>query len=116
MTKVKSEKYNSGVTETESDILFSKTIKAGQRIYYIDVKINKRGDMYLSITESKKTVSGSQEMPQVSYEKHKIFLFQEDFQKFQDSLKEGMNFVLENQGEASPRPQQDSEIEIDMEF
>ena len=38
----------------EADILFSRTIKAGQRIYYIDVKQNRRGEMYLCITESKK--------------------------------------------------------------
>lgn len=102
--------------EAESDILFSRTVKAGQRIYYIDVKKNKREDMYLSITESKKTLSGPQELPHVSFEKHKIFLFQEDFQKFQDSLTEVMQFVQLNQGEAEPRPQQDGEIKIDLEF
>ena len=42
--------------DSDSDILFSKSIKAGQRIYYLDVKKNKRGDMYVCITESKKTV------------------------------------------------------------
>lgn len=46
---------------TEADILFSRTVKAGQRVYYIDVKKNKRGDNYLSITESKKMISGMQD-------------------------------------------------------
>ena len=55
---------------TDSDILFSRTVKAGQRIYYLDVKENKRGEKYLSITESKKTTSGAVENPHVSYEKH----------------------------------------------
>lgn len=102
--------------ESESDILFSRTIKAGQRIYYLDVKKNKRGDMYLSITESKKTVSGMQEMAQVSYEKHKIFIFSEDFQKFRDSLSDVMKFVTDSQGNAESRPEDDMEIKIDMNF
>lgn len=102
--------------EAESDILFSRSIKAGQRIYYIDVKKNKREEMYLSITESKKMVSGSQEAPQVSYEKHKIFLFREDFLKFQEGLAEVMSYVQKNQGDSDPRPQEDDEIKIDMEF
>ena len=50
--------------EAESNILFSKAVKAGQRIYYVDVKMNKKEEMYLSITESKKLVSGTAEMPQ----------------------------------------------------
>ncbi len=108
------------VTKSEQsemeDILFSKTVKAGQRIYYLDVKKNKREEMYLSITESKKIVSGTAEMPQYNYEKHKIFLFQEDFQKFADSLTEVIHFVEENQGAVEPREEKESEIKIDMEF
>ena len=50
--------------EAESDILFSKAVKAGQRIYYLDVKKNKRDELYLSITESKKLITGSADMPQ----------------------------------------------------
>lgn len=104
----------------EVDILFSRTVKAGQRIYYIDVKQNRRGEMYLSITESKKMLSGSPEMPQVNFEKHKIFLFREDFTKFDEALREAFNFVSSEQGEASERQPQESEgadaINIDLEF
>lgn len=100
----------------EADILFSRTVKAGQRIYYIDVKRNRRGEMYLSITESKKMLSGPVEMPQVSYEKHKIFLFREDFGKFDEALREAFNFVGDEQGEAEPRPEQDDPINLDLEF
>ena len=107
----------------EAEILFSRTVKAGQRIYYIDVKQNRRGEMYLSITESKKMLSGSQEMPQVSYEKHKIFLFHEDFKKFGEALQEAFGFVNEKQGEAperQPRPswndEPDDAIKIDLDF
>ena len=48
-------------TENDSNILFSKAVKAGQRIYYVDVKMNRKDEMYLSITESKKLVSNSQQ-------------------------------------------------------
>ena len=66
--------------------------------------------MYLSITESKKMLSGPQDMPQVSYEKHKIFLFQEDFEKFGDALADAFKFVKEGQPE-TPESQGSSEAE-----
>lgn len=101
----------------EADILFSKTIKAGQRIYYIDVKRNRKDELYLSITESKKMLSGSQDMPQVSYEKHKIFLFREDFSKFDEALRQAFDFVNGEQGEAEERQEDDGDaIKLDMEF
>ena len=102
--------------DSDSDILFSKSIKAGQRIYYLDVKKNKRGDMYVCITESKKTVSGQTDMPQVSVEKHKIFICQEDFHKFSDSLLQVMKFVTDDNDEVTRRDETDGEIEIDMDF
>lgn len=100
----------------DAEILFSRTIKAGQRIYYIDVKQNRKGEMYLSITESKKMLSGTPEMPQVSYEKHKIFLFQEDFGKFEDAFREALNFVKDEQGEAPERGESDDAIKLDLDF
>ena len=98
------------------DILFSRTVKAGQRIYYIDVKQNRRGEMYLSITESKKMLSGSPEMPQVNYEKHKIFLFHEDFNKFSEALQQAFSFVNEEQGEAKERKEPNDVINLDLDF
>ena len=101
----------------EADILFSRTVKAGQRIYYIDVKQNRKGEMYLSITESKKMLSGSPEMPQVNFEKHKIFLYQEDFEKFLAGMNEAIAYIEKEQGKAEPRPENDDkEIKIDMDF
>ncbi len=99
----------------DSDILFSRTVKAGQRIYYLDVKENKRGGRYLSITESKKMTSGMAEDTHVSYEKHKIFLFPEDFQKFLDSLEDAMAHAMDGnsgqEGQTEP-----GEIRIDMDL
>ncbi len=100
----------------DAEILFSRTVKAGQRIYYIDVKQNRKGEMYLSITESKKMLSGPQDMPQVSYEKHKIFLFQEDFEKFGDALADAFKFVKEGQPETPERQEDADPIKIDLDF
>lgn len=100
----------------ETEILFSRTVKAGQRIYYIDVKRNRRDEMYLSITESKKMLSGPQDMPQVNFEKHKIFLFKEDFGKFEEALHDAFKFISNEQGEAPERQGDDDAIKLDLEF
>ncbi len=100
----------------DSEILFSRTVKAGQRIYYIDVKRNRKDELYLSITESKKMLSGPQEMPQVSYEKHKIFLFREDFGKFEEALRDAFNYVSSEGGEVPERQQDGDPIKLDMDF
>ena len=68
----------------DKEILYSKTIKAGKRIYYLDVKKNLKDDLFLAVTESKK-VQPKNGM-QVSFEKHKIFLYKEDFDKFMESV------------------------------
>ena len=67
-----------GMSENDKEIVFSQAIKAGKRIYYVDVKKNRREEMYISITESKKLVSGEGENASVSFEKHKIFLYREE--------------------------------------
>ena len=64
----------SGMGDNEKEIVFSQAIKAGKRIYYIDVKKNRKDEMYLSITESKKVVSGEGDDATVTFEKDKIFL------------------------------------------
>lgn len=113
----------SGIGENEKEIVFSQAIKAGKRIYYIDVKKNRKEEMYISITESKKNVSGEGENAQVTFEKHKIFLYREDFGKFANSLKEAIDFVVAEQGEYQPRRYEQNEEEngekslnIDIEF
>lgn len=116
----------SSMYENEKEIVFSQAIKAGKRIYYIDVKKNRKEEMYLSITESKKVVNGEGDDAQVSFEKHKIFLYREDFEKFATSLKQAIDFVTAEQGEYQPRnyenptpveeKPQNNELEIDIEF
>ncbi len=82
--------------EMEKDVVFSHAIKAGKRIYYMDVRKTRKNDLYLSITESKKIVDGDGPDAQVSFEKHKIFLYREDFGNFIDGLTKTMRFIHES--------------------
>ncbi len=112
----------SGMNESEKEIVFSQAIKAGKRIYYIDVKKNRKDEMYLSITESKKIVNGEGENATFTFEKHKIFLYREDFAKFTNSLNEAINFVISEQGEYKPaytapnEEQNEEKLNIDIDF
>mgnify|MGYP000000343706 FL=1 len=82
----------------DKEIVFSQSIKAGKRIYYLDVKKNRKDEMFLAITESKKIVMGEGDDSQVSFEKHKIFLYKEDFEKFMNGLQQAIGFIQEQQG------------------
>jgi len=98
----------------EKDILFSRSIKAGKRIYYVDVKQNSKGDMYLSLTESKKIVSGDADMPQFNFEKHKIFVYPEDFEKFTSGLADAIKYIYEQRGPVDQRPEEErKDIQLD---
>ncbi|MDR1585173.1 MAG: PUR family DNA/RNA-binding protein [Prevotellaceae bacterium] len=101
------EKKKIEIERKEHDIIYSKAIKAGKRIYYLDVKKSRNNDLYLAITESKKKVVGSDDDVQVLYEKHKIFLYREDFDKFTEGLEEVVNFIKQGQGNAAA-PQEES--------
>ena len=124
LTIIMEESKKSGMIESDKEIVFSQAIKAGKRIYYIDVKKNRKEEMYISITESKKLVSGEGENATVSFEKHKIFLYREDFAKFANSLNEAISYVVAEQGEYVPRnfdtPTEETKdgekVNIDIEF
>ena len=105
------EEIKKSTAEADKEIVFSKTVKAGKRIYYLDVKKNRKNEMFLAITESKKVVMASGEDTQVNFEKHKIFLYQEDFEKFTHSLQEVMNYVTNEQSkpEHSAKPELEEE-------
>src|SRR5574344_557539 len=91
---------NSNFEKKDQEIIFSKSIKAGKRIYYLDVKQSRNGELFLAITESKKRVVGTEETNmQVVYEKHKIFLYKEDFDKFKNGLNEVISFINEKNSE-----------------
>lgn len=73
------------------DEIFSEIVKAGKRTYFFDVKSTRSNDYYLTITESKKRYNKEDEG--FTYEKHKIFLYKEDFHKFVEALNATMNHV-----------------------
>jgi hypothetical protein len=79
------------VEREEKEIVFSKSVKAGKRMYYLDVKRDRRGDLFLSITESKR--KGVTADGQFIFEKHKIFLYKEDFAKFEEALADTLQFI-----------------------
>ena len=76
--------------QNQREEVFSKSVRAGKRTYFFDVKSTKSQDYYLTITESKKRI-GDDGNP--FFEKHKIFLYREDFQKFLDGLNEAIQHV-----------------------
>lgn len=85
-------KYRTNKERVDNEILFSKTIKAGKRIYYIDVKRDRKGELYISMTESKRLKEQADPMHPI-FEKHKIFLYREDLEKFQHAFNEVANFT-----------------------
>ena len=67
-------KKKSGLDVSDKEIVFSQSIKAGKRIYYLDVKKNRKDEMFLAITESKKIVTGEGDESQVSFENINSFV------------------------------------------
>ncbi len=87
-----SEEFEKNERSSEND-LFSKSVRAGKRTYFFDVKSTRGNDYYLTITESKKRFGQDGKF---FYEKHKIFLYKEDFEKFLDGLNEAVDNIREN--------------------
>ena len=125
------EEKKKSVVDGDKEIVFSKAIKAGKRIYYLDVKKNRKDEMFLAITESKKIVSGEGDDSLVSFEKHKIFLYKEDFEKFTNGLQQAIQFITDEQGPIEPHHSEEmpetkeneneaalnpGEIKIDIDF
>ncbi|MBQ1874836.1 MAG: DUF3276 family protein [Paludibacteraceae bacterium] len=80
----------------EPEIVYSKSVKAGKRIYYLDVKKARNEDLYLCITESKRKQQGEDQAPQ--FEKHKLFLYKEDFAHFMEGLQDVIGYIDEQLG------------------
>jgi hypothetical protein len=78
--------------------IYSKSVRAGKRTYFFDVKSTRSGDHYLTITESKKKFDQDGDF---HFEKHKIFLYKEDFDKFKDGFIEVIDKVI-SLNEANP--------------
>ena len=82
-----------GFEKTVREEIFSKSVRAGKRTYFFDVKATRKNDYYLTVTESKKRFNRE---GRFFYEKHKIFLYKEDFDKFLEGLKEAVEYIKIN--------------------
>ncbi|MEN9973475.1 MAG: hypothetical protein RIS20_1822 [Bacteroidota bacterium] len=67
----------------EQNEIYSKVVRAGKRTYFFDIKATKGNDLYITLTESKKSFGDDGDG---NYQKHKIFLYKEDFEKFREGL------------------------------
>ena len=98
-----------------SDNVYSKPVKAGKRTYFFDVKATKgNNDFFLTITESKRRTApdGS-----ISHDKHKIYLYKEDFEKFRDGLDEVIDYIKDTcfHGEIPRRPMEEESSNVEFE-
>ena len=78
------------------DEIYSKSLRAGRRTYFFDVRSTRADDFYLTITESKRDFN---EDGSPFYKKHKIYLYKEDFQNFKDHLNELTDYIIKERGE-----------------
>jgi hypothetical protein len=89
--------------QNDREEIYSKPVRAGKRTYFFDVKSTKGEDLYLTVTESKKRFRDDGTF---YYEKHKIFLYKEDFEKFSEGLNDAIQFInSNNRGEISNHSQ-----------
>ncbi|WP_397362289.1 PUR family DNA/RNA-binding protein [Olleya sp. R77988] len=102
--------YNNEMMEKEE--IFSKVLRAGRRTYFFDVRATKANDYYLTITESKKFTNDDGSF---HYKKHKIYLYKEDFNEFNEILKEMTDYIIAEKGDEviSERHQKDFKKEYD---
>lgn len=86
-------------SEEVGEHILTKAVKAGRRTYFFDVRATRGNDYYLTITESRKTTvaDGS-----VVFDRHKIFLYKEDFARFDRTLREVLDFIAACQRRTKP--------------
>ena len=100
--------------EREKEEVFSQAVKAGKRTYFFDVKETKQGERYITITEGKRKFDN--EDGTFSYEKHKIFLYKEDYSKFQNALEGVIRFVETGQMPVIEQDEVKSDDDFEKEF
>jgi len=95
----------------EQEEIFSQVLRAGRRTYFFDVRSTKADDYYLTITESKKFTHDDGSF---HYQKHKIYLYKEDFEEFNDMLKAATDYIVTEKGQEviSERHQKDYKKEV----
>ncbi len=93
--------------------IFSQTVRAGKRTYFFDVKATRNNDYYLTITESKKRFNKEGKQ---YFEKHKVFLYKEDFEKFNNGLTEVISYITNAQPDQSDQKKTETESETSKEL
>jgi hypothetical protein len=111
--------------DRDREEIFSRTVRAGKRTYFFDVKATVAEEQYLTITESKRRFNNEQ--GKFFYEKHKLFLYREDFEKFINGLNDAMEFIQtgkapirvepesEESGSSAEYPRSDKHLDISFE-
>jgi hypothetical protein len=89
------------MNEGYKEDVFSTSVRAGKRTYFFDVKATRGNDLFMTITESKRI--GHENDGPVHYEKHKIFLYKEDFDGFAEGLQRAVDHIRELQGTGAYR-------------
>lgn len=89
--------------EFHEDQILSKAVKAGRRTYFFDVRATRGDDYFLTITESRKTVDAEDK---TTYDRHKIFLYKEDFDKFVHGLSETLDYIRSHRPMPEPELQE----------
>lgn len=84
------------MNESYKEDVFSTSVRAGKRTYFFDVKATRGNDLFMTITESKRV--GHENDGPVHYEKHKIFLYKEDFDGFAEGLQRAIDHIRGLQG------------------
>ncbi len=95
--------------KNDREEIFSKAVRAGKRTYFFDVKATRKNDYYLTITESKKKFENEGKF---HFEKHKIFLYKEDFEKFADGLQDVVDYIRQNQPEVEGYSDDDEDDDL----
>lgn len=88
--------------------IYSRVIRAGKRTYFFDVKATRAGEQYLTITESKRRFNN--DSGKFYYEKHKLFLYKEDFEKFSRGFSEAIEFIETGKKAPEPEPEPDTQV------
>ena len=99
-----------GYKNERNDEVYSKVVRAGKRTYFFDIKSTRGNDLYLTLTESKKSTNDGRP----TYQKHKIFLYKEDFEKFSEGLTDVISKIeeLKSSGEyKSENTEKDTNVE-----
>jgi hypothetical protein len=90
--------------------IFSRAIRAGKRTYFFDVKTTVENEAYLTITESKRRFN---DQGKFFYEKHKLFLYKEDFDKFRNGLSDVIEFIRTGKIPVLPEGEAYNDVSVD---